>query len=235
MPVDCPEIESRPLAQEVDYLLTHIARYLAKDPGPHDVLSMFAGQRPLASMSAAKHTSSISGEHALHITRSGLVTITGGKWTTYRQMAEDPIDQAAIVAQLCEQPSITKSLRLDGWHSAPHVPGSLACYGTNAPVITALMQERPSLSQPIHTRLPYRSGEVVWAARHEMARTIENVLARRMRALLLDAKASIEAVPGVAELLARELGYDATWQAEQMRTYRTLAAGYMPTGATGAQ
>lgn len=181
-PVDRPEIEPRPLAQEVDYLLTHIARYLVKDPEPQDVLSMFAGQRPLVRTSSAEHTSSISREHTLHIARSGLVTITGGKWTTYRQMAEETIDQAAIVAQLCERPSITKNLRLHGWCPAPHALGSLACYGADAPAIAALMQDHSSLGQPIHTRLPYRSGEVVWAARHEMARTIEDVLARRTRA-----------------------------------------------------
>ncbi len=234
-PVDHPEIEPRPFAQEVDYLLTHIARYLVRDPEPQDVLSMFAGQRPLVRTSSAEHTSSISREHTLLIARSGLVTITGGKWTTYRQMAEETIDQAAIVAQLCERPSITKDLRLHGWHSAPHTLGSLACYGADAPAIAALMQEHSSLRQQIHTRLPYYSGEVVWAARHEMARTIEDILARRTRALLLDATASVEAAPLVAELLAQELGNDAAWIAEQVRKYRTLAAGYMPSMVKGAQ
>ena len=226
-PVENAVLEPRPLADELDFLLTHAARYLTKDPTPSDVLSTFAGLRPLVSMNEDGSTSAISRDHTLHIARSGLVTITGGKWTTYRKMAEDTIDQASIVAQLQERPSVTKDLHLHGWHIAPTTLGDLAIYGADAPAVAQLLKEQPGWNEHLHPDLPYQTGEVVWAARREMARTVEDVLARRTRALLLDARASIDVAPTVAALLAQELGRDATWEKEQIEAYGALAAGYV--------
>ena len=226
-PVEDAVLEPRPLADELDFLLTHAARYLTKDPTPSDVLSTFAGLRPLVSMNEDGSTSAISRDHTLHITRSGLVTITGGKWTTYRKMAEDTIDQASIVAQLQARPSVTKDLHLHGWHIAPNTLGALAVYGADAPAVGTVLGEQPGWNDLLHPRLPYRVGEVVWATRREMARTVEDVLARRTRALLLDARASIEAAPTVAALMAQELGRDAAWEKDQVEAYRVLAAGYL--------
>ena len=155
------------------------------------------------------------------------MTITGGKWTTYRKMAEDTIDQASIVAQLQERPSVTKDLHLHGWHIAPNTLGELASYGADAPAVATVLDEQPGWNEPLHPNLPYRTGEVVWAARREMARTVEDVLSRRTRALLLDARASIEIAPAVAALMAQELGRDAAWEADQVETYRALAEGYL--------
>ncbi len=226
-PVEHTALEPRPFAEELDFLLTHAARYLTKDPTPSDVLSAFAGLRPLVSADPEDDTASISRDHTLHIDRSGLVTITGGKWTTYRKMAEDTIDQAAIIAQLDERPSPTAALHLHGWHDDPDALGDLAAYGADAPALATLLGEEPGWNEHLHPKLPYRKGEVVWAVRREMARTLEDVLARRTRALLLDARASIELAPIVAALIAGQLGRDAAWEQDQVAAYRALAAGYV--------
>ncbi len=226
-PVEAAVLEPRPLDEEWDFLLTHAARYLSKDPTPADVLSTFAGLRPLVGNGQNGGTASLSRDHTLHIDRSGLVTITGGKWTTYRKMAEDTIDSAAVVAQLEERPSVTKDLRLHGWHDDDASLGDLAGYGADAEALRHVLAEQPGWDQPLHPKLPYRRGEAVWAARREMARTVEDVLARRTRALLLDARASIEAAPIVAALLAQELGRDAAWEKAQVAAFETLAAGYL--------
>ncbi len=226
-PVDSVELEPRPLAEEIDYLLSYAARYLTRDPAPSDVLSVFAGLRPLVRAGEGKDTASLSRDHTLTISASGLVTITGGKWTTYRKMAEDTVDQAAVVAGLDERPSTTASLRLHGWLKVPGAEPPLDVYGSDAPAVGALLRERRGWDAPLEPRLPYLRGEAVWAARHEMARTVEDVLARRTRALLLDARASIAAAPSVAELLARELGRSRGWQRDQVAAYTELAKGYL--------
>ena len=226
-PVEHATLEPRPLPDELDFLLTHAARYLTQDPTPSDVLSTFAGLRPLVSATPDGDTASISRDHTLHIDRSGLVTITGGKWTTYRKMAEDTVDHAAVIAQLDERPSVTATLHLHGWHDDPDAPGDLAAYGADAPAVAALLDEQPGWNESLHPNLPYRKGEVVWAARREMARTVEDVLARRTRALLLDARASVEIAPTVAALMAGALDRDAAWEQDQVAAYRTLAEGYV--------
>ena len=226
-PVSEPTLEPRPFPEEIDFLLTHAVRYLTKDPTPADVLSVFAGLRPLVSTGDTEDTAEISRDHTLHIARSGLVTITGGKWTTYRKMAEDTIDQAAVVAHLDERPCVTKTLHLHGWHVDASSFGALAPYGSDAPGVQMTLKERAGWDEPLHPRLPYRKGEVVWAVRHEMARTVEDVLARRTRALLLDARAGVEAAPTVAALMAETLGYDEDWARAQTEAYTTLSKGYM--------
>ncbi len=230
-PVDGPSLEPRALPEEVDFLLSHAARYLTRDPRPEDVLSCFAGLRPLVRGNVrnekdAARTAALSRDHTLLVSPSGLITITGGKWTTYRKMGEDAVSQAALVAGLAERPSRTAGLRLHGWVREPDPQALWADYGADAPALARLAAERPGWGERLHPNLPYRVCEVVWAARHEMARTVEDVLARRTRALLLDARASAEIAPAVAALLAAELGRSEAWRREQVAAYRELARGY---------
>jgi glycerol-3-phosphate dehydrogenase len=218
-------LEPRALPEEIEFLLEHAARYLTRDPSPEDVLSCFAGLRPLVRSGEAGGTAALSRDHTLLISTSGLVTIAGGKWTTYRRMGEDTVTQAAILAGLPAVPSRTADLRLHGAAEVePTADGSV--YGSDAPALARLAEERPEWNEPLHSRLPYRACEVVWAVRHEMARTVEDILSRRTRALLLDARASAEAAPAVARLMAAELGREAAWEAAQVEEYRELARGY---------
>jgi glycerol-3-phosphate dehydrogenase len=225
--VDAVPLEPRPLPEEIDFLLAHAARYLTEDPRPEDVLSTFAGIRPLVGNAAEQRSATISRDHTLLVSESCLVTITGGKWTTYRKMAQDTVDHAAVLAGLPERACPTETLRLHGYEPSSERRGGLAPYGADAEAIAALARATPALAAALHPRLPYVAAEVVWAARQEMALTVEDVLARRTRALLLDARASIEAAPGVATLLAAELGRDSGWRDEQVRAYRELAQGYL--------
>jgi glycerol-3-phosphate dehydrogenase len=229
-PVDAVTLEPRPFEEELDFLITHAVRFLTKDPAPGDILSAFAGLRPLVSAEGSSDTAALSRDHTLHLSRTGLLTITGGKWTTYRKMAEDTVDQAALVASLVERPSVTADLHLHGWHPGEDDFGDLAGYGADAPAVKALLGASPADAQPIHPALPYRLGEARWAVRNEMARTVEDVLARRMRALLLDARASIAAAPEVARVMAEELGHTDAWITEQVSAYEKTARGYLPFG-----
>jgi glycerol-3-phosphate dehydrogenase len=228
-PVDRLPIEPRPLAVEIQFLLAHAARYLSRDPTPADVRSVYAGLRPLVASPDGRTTAALSREHAVFVSDSGLVTITGGKWTTYRRMAADALDRAVAVAGLPPRPCRTESLVLHGGQDGTG-DGPFATYGADAPALAQLIADRPDLSRLLHPSLPYCEGEVVWATRHEWARTVEDVLARRTRALILDAQASIEAAPRVAALLATELGHDLSWQESQVRQFRELASGYLLDG-----
>ncbi|MEM1056155.1 MAG: glycerol-3-phosphate dehydrogenase/oxidase [Bacteroidota bacterium] len=227
-PVETAEAEPRPMEDELEFLLVHAARYLTKDPTPADVRSTFAGLRPLvANPDSEGGTAALSRDHVLHISDSGLVTITGGKWTTYRKMAEDTIDQAATLAGLDDRPSVTAELRIHGAHPRAETFGPLRQYGADAPDLQALLRSDDTLAERLHPDRPVVAGQVVWAARHEMARTVEDVLSRRTRELLLDARASITMAPRVAEILAAELGHDGDWVRQQVDDYEALAAGYL--------
>lgn len=226
-PLEEPSLEPRAKEEEINFLLTHATRYLTKDPEPEDVLSVFAGIRPLVSRGDGKDTASISRDHTLLIDPSGLVTITGGKWTTYRKMAEDTVNEAAVVAGLDERESETENLRLHGWLKNSEAASPYELYGSDALSLKKIEAEHENWGEPIHPNLPYKPAEVVWAARSEMARTVEDVLSRRTRSLLLDARASIEMAQPVAELLAKELDRDHQWIQQQVEEYTELAEGYL--------
>ena len=226
-PVPRVSVEPRPLEEEVAFLLEHAARYLSRDPTREDVLSVYAGLRPLVRTEGAARTASLIRDHSIFESPGGLVTIVGGKWTTYRRMGEDVVDHAARVGELPLRPSTTASLRLHGApedepvvHSAAGTPSeALAAYGTDADLVRELAEVDPELAVPMHPRLPYLMSEVAWAVRHEMARTVEDVLSRRTRALVLDARAALESAPVVARVIARELGRDEAWERQQVAAF----------------
>ena len=226
-PIAAVSLDPRPLDQEVDSLLATAGRYLRQPPSRSDVLSVFTGIRPLVSGKQTQVTAALSRDHTIEVDPSGLVTTTGGKWTTYRRMAEDTVDRAVAVGHLPQRPSATASLRVHGYDLEAARHGDLRTYGADAVAITALVSQDGTLAERLHPTLPSIAAEVVWAARFEMARTVEDVLARRMRALFLNARAAIDAAPRVAALLARELTRDAAWEREQLTSFRTLAETYI--------
>lgn len=229
--------EPRPLAQELEFLLEHTDRYLTRAPSVGDVRSQFAGLRPLINSEVGRggQTKKLSREHAVVVSDSGLITVTGGKWTTYRVMGRDAVEHAIEVGGLPVKPCVTESLKLHGWTEQPALRDSaLAIYGSEAAEIQALVESTPELGRRLHESLPYTEAEVVWGVRHEAARTVEDVLARRMRALFLDARACIAVAPRVAEIMADELGRDSAWREEQTSRFRGLATTYLPAGSIGS-
>jgi glycerol-3-phosphate dehydrogenase len=225
-PVAEATLEPRALDEEIEFILGTAERYLAKPPTRADILSVHAGIRPLVRAREARSTAALSRGHDIHIDASGLLTIAGGKWTTYRNMAEDCVDQAAELAGLPERPCATKHLNIHGYHPAASKFGALAVYGSDAPAIADLARAEAGLDALLHPSLPYSAAEVAWAARFEMARSVEDVLARRTRALFLDAGAAVEMAPRVAELMARELGRDEEWRRREVGAFERLAEGY---------
>jgi glycerol-3-phosphate dehydrogenase len=227
-PVDDAAFEPRPHEAEIDYLLELAARYLIKAPQRSDVLSVFAGIRPLVRANDERNTSRLARDHTIVVSASGLVTITGGKWTTCREMAEDCVDRATEVGGLEERTCRTMELRVHGATAVEdRNDGDYGPYGSDAAPLNALVCGEPRFQERLHSRLPYSAGQVIWSARHELARTVEDVLSRRTRALLLDARAAVEVAPLTASLLAEELGRDESWQAKQVAAFRELAAGYL--------
>jgi glycerol-3-phosphate dehydrogenase len=229
-PIKSVELEPTAMEEEIAFILETASRYLARPPTRADVKSVFTGIRPLVKAGGETgSTAALSRDHTITISNSGMLTIAGGKWTTYRKMAEDAVDHAATLARLEERPCRTRELRVHGHHETADEFGDLAIYGADAPAINRLVAERADLSKRLHPALPYVAAEVVWAARAEMARTVDDVLARRTRALYLNARAAVAMSADVAALLARELGRDAVWQAEQVRNFAAVAKHYQIT------
>ncbi|MDD4458592.1 MAG: glycerol-3-phosphate dehydrogenase/oxidase [Proteiniphilum sp.] len=222
-------LEPKALEEEVDFILETAGRYLAKKPQRKDVLCVFAGLRPLAA--PRKHaeeakTKEISRSHKLLASDSGLITITGGKWTTYRVMAEETVNLAIKTRGLPHRPCITRNLKIHGYRENPDRNNHLYIYGNDQDAIRQLQESNPENARKLHPKLDYTVAEVVWAVQKEMACTIDDVLARRVRALYMDARASIEMAPTVASIMAKELGKDQTWEEEQIREYSSLAKNY---------
>jgi glycerol-3-phosphate dehydrogenase len=225
-PIATPTLEPRPMESEIEFILETAGRYLLRAPTRADVLSVFAGIRPLVKSGEGTLTAALSRDHTIHFDASGLLTTTGGKWTTYRNMAEHTVDQAADFARLAERPCVTRALNVHAFHSHAERFGPLRVYGADAIGIQELMRATPSLAAPLHADLPYTGAEVVWATRHEMARTVEDVLARRTRALFLNVRAAEAMAPAVARLMAPELAWDDARQSADVAAFLALAAGY---------
>jgi glycerol-3-phosphate dehydrogenase len=225
-PVDEILLEPRPTREEVDFILENARRYLEKPPELTDVLSVFSGIRPLVKAGGAEgNTAALSRDHTISVSKSGLVTMAGGKWTTYRHMAEDLINTAEALGALDGRRCITKHLNIHGYHQHADQFGELAHYGSDASEVRRLLKKDGN-DATVHPRLALTRGEVRWAARLEMARTVDDVLSRRSRSLLFDAKAASESAPVVAEILAEELSRKPEWAAEQVTNFQAMARNY---------
>jgi len=226
-PIEEPSYEPRPFEQEIQFILDTAALYLSRPPKRSDVLSVYVGIRPLVkSGGPASKTSALSRDHTIHVDNSGLLTITGGKWTTYRHMAEDCVDHAITLGRLREEPCVTKTLKIHGYHKHSEDLGDLWVYGADADAIRDIAARDPKLATPLHPDLPYIGAEVVWATRQEMARTVEDALARRTRALFLNSHAASEMAPTAARIMAEELHYGEDWIERQVAEFKTLASQY---------
>lgn len=222
-PIDAPSLEPQALQSEIEFILQTAGRYLTRPPSRADILSVFAGLRPLVQGSGGK-TSALSRDHVIHVDESGLLTITGGKWTTYRHMAEDCVDNAITLGRLRDQPCVTRDLRIHGY--CDDARGDLAVYGADAARIRALADEHPDLARRLDPAFPVIGAEVLWAVREEMARTVEDALARRTRVLFLDARAAMRMARPAAELMAAALGRSDPWITEQTNAFCRLAGQY---------
>lgn len=220
--------EPVPQAEEIQFLLSMSASYLSKPPRIEDVLSIFTGIRPLVKGDKSARTASLSRDHVIRLSPSGLITITGGKWTTVRKMAEDCVDRAVKEAKLKSLSCQTQSLKLHGYMESPPENDPRGFYGADLKEIMSLEFENEDLSQPMCETLSIRKSDIVWAVRNEMARTVEDVLARRTRALFLNTAAASKIAPAVAALMAAELGRDDAWCREQQKSFESVAVNYTP-------
>ena len=226
-PIDTISLEPVALEKEVNFILQTAEKYLVKPPRRKDILCIFAGLRPLAANpDNPASTKEVSRRHKITLSPSGLLTIIGGKWTTYRRMAEETIDHAIKAGLLDKAKCVTSNLKLTSIN-ANTTSGRLQIYGDHLVDIDKMITEDPGMGIPIDPRLPYTRAEILWICRNEMPFTLEDILARRTRSLFLDARASKEIAPEVAGLMAQELGHDLNWQEEQVESYNELVKNYI--------
>ena len=215
-----------PQAQEIDMILNVAARFLARAPRRADVLSVFAGVRPLAAAPGSGRSSKVSREHAITVDASGLVSVSGGKWTTYRRVAEQCVNIAAKSVGLRTKPCTTHEFEL---LSEAREANGVDAVGFPMRGIAQLVAEQPALAAPLHPSLPYSGAHFAWAARAEMAQNVADALCYHSRALFIDARAAAEITPRVAAIMAAELGQDTPWVARQIEHARQIAARYILT------
>lgn len=226
-PLEKISLEPQALEEEIAFILRTAGKYMTHQPKKTDILSIFAGLRPLAaSPDDPTNTHEISRRHKITISPSGLITVEGGKWTTYRKMAQDTLNKAMRNGLIQKRPCITRDLHLHGFmindrHDRLHI------YGSHSRDIQELMRKRPEWAIPLHQRLPYTEAELRWICREEMPYKLEDILARRTRALFLDAAASLDMASVTAGIMAEELGFDDKWIKKELEEYGRLAKNYM--------
>ena len=222
-------ISEEPIAleEEIEFILSNFNQYSELKTSRNDIQSVFAGLRPLVKTSNTGSTALASRDHTIIVSKSNLITITGGKWTTYRKMAKDAVGNAAFVAKLPIVKCSTMQLRLHGYGENIQYGDMLSVYGTDALKIKELIKENSTLGERVHPNFPYLKAEVVWAVRSEMAINIEDFLARRTRMLFLNAKAAIESAEIVAEIMAKEMNGDEKWKQEQVSDFIEIAQEYL--------
>ncbi len=226
-PVAKSSYEPRALEEEVDFILTHLNLYLTSTITRKDVLSVFAGLRPLVKKTNTRKTALLPRDHTIVVSSSKLVSITGGKWTTYRKMSRDVIDKTIAVAGLEKRSCLTETLKIHGYKTDINENDDLHYYGSDAAFIKKLFNENAAWMERIHPALPFSKACIIWAVREEMALTVEDALARRTRSLFIDARSAIEAAHVVANLMAKELEKDETWIEQQTAAFVTLAKEYL--------
>ena len=224
--IENPEIDPVAQANEIDFILETLNNYTNRIVTREDIKSVFAGQRPLVRPQNQTNSSKISRKHEILQTSSGLISIVGGKWTIYRLMGEDTINFAINKGMLPNTKSITKELKLFGDTDNMLSPYPLSVYGSESNKILKIADETNN-HEKLHPDLPYLCAEVIYQIRHEQAKTVEDVLCRRTRAILLNAKAAIEAAPTVARIMADQLGYDNKWVDEQLEVFNVIAKQYL--------
>ncbi|HLO59170.1 MAG TPA: glycerol-3-phosphate dehydrogenase/oxidase [Bacteroidales bacterium] len=223
--VDEAALEPKALEKEIDFILNTTLRYFKVPPQRKDILTVFAGLRPLvASPDDPSATRELSRRHKISISSSGLVTVEGGKWTIYRRMAEDTIDRIIRKGMLQPGTCRTGTLRIYGADGEWPRNDRLHIYGSDAHEIKKMEEADP---KPLHPDLPYTKAEITWICRNEMPQKLEDMLARRTRSLFLNARASVEIAPVVAAIMASEMGFDGNWQKTQVEEYTKLAANYI--------
>lgn len=228
--IEEPSFEPKALEKEIAFILETAHRFLIKKPTREDVLSVFAGLRPLAAPEKeGKSTKEVSRSHKVFVSETGLITITGGKWTTYRQMAEDVIDKAIENNQLEQRICVTTHMSIHGNMPKDQVNRNdhLYIYGSDIPVIKYLQNENPKFREKLHPKYDFTVAEVVWAAREEMAQTVEDVLARRVRLLFLDARAAMDVANKTAKIIAKELDKNEDWVTQQTQNFLQVAKQYL--------
>jgi glycerol-3-phosphate dehydrogenase len=228
-PLNEASLEPKALDEEIDFILDQAGQYLDRKPARKDVLSVFAGLRPLAAPDHidSKKTKEISRSHKIYKSPTGLLTITGGKWTTYREMAEEIVDQAIKTAKLPNKPCVTRNLKQHGYMKNVDMSRWDYVYGSDIQHINRLIADDPSSAQLLLEGYTFTKAHVIWAVREEMALTVEDVLARRVRLLFLDARAAMRIAPRVASIMAGELGRDKVWEEEQTAEFNVLAKNYI--------
>lgn len=225
---EIPELEPQALDSEIEFILNTAGRYMTRKPQRSDVLSVFAGLRPLAApKKEGKSTKEISRSHKIFVSENKLVTITGGKWTTYRKMAEDTVDKAISLNLLEKRECVTKHFHIHGYRPDPDLSNHLYIYGSDVTAIKSLMESDKAMAEKLHPKYDYTVAEVAWAVREEMALDVEDILARRVRLLFLDARIAVEVAPKVAHIVAQELGHDQAWEEQQVKAFTELAQHYI--------
>lgn len=226
-PLKTHSLEPRALESEINFILKTAGNYFQKSPQRKDVLSIFAGLRPLADTENSQDkTKEISRSHKVIISESGLVSVIGGKWTTYRKMAKDTLDKIEKRNMLVSKPCLTEHFKIHGFADAVS-PGPLSVYGSDADKINELIAANPAWDKPLRPDICLNTAQIIWAVRNEMAITVEDVLARRTRILFIDAQIALNLAPRVAAIMKNEMGKDETWEREQVANFTTLAKGYM--------
>lgn len=228
VPRETPEEEPQALDKEIDFILNTAGLYMNPAPTRKDILTVYAGQRPLAApKKEGKSTKEISRSHKIIVSDNDLITITGGKWTSYRRMAEDTIDKAISLRKVERRKCVTRNFHVHGYRKNPNLQDHMYIYGSDQPAIEALAKQEPALQEKLSPKYDYTMAEVAWAVRQEMACTVDDVLARRVRLLYIDAREALAVAPKTASFMAQELHRDEAWQQEQVKAFTEIANKYI--------